>query len=196
MSLRRFYASVDDHNVPSHSIVASLFSWRSLAAPTSSFLHAAINLRPPSVTVSTHTSASNAVASQFHDMPNACMSLCTQSVHSFSSPPHPLRTAPRRFPNMIHFGNRPPLIRISAPPLPTKVFSCATSSQCSHIRLSQGHGCTRSYDGLVSCAVPRSFKARPGGIRCRVWRSVPGGGSTYCIHTRGPRLPRPLPFGS
>ena len=23
----------------------------------------------------------------------------------------------------------------------------------------------------------------------RVWRSVPGEGSTYCIHTRGPRLP-------
>ena len=38
---------------------------------------------------------------------------------------------------------------------PTKVFSFATSSQCSHTRLSQGHGCTKSSDGLVSCAVPR-----------------------------------------
>ena len=25
--------------------------------------------------------------------------------------------------------------------------------------------------------------------------SVPGGGSTFCIHTGGSRLPRPLPFG-
>ena len=29
-------------------------------------------------------------------MPNARMSLCTQSVHSFSYPPRPLRTAPSR----------------------------------------------------------------------------------------------------
>ena len=29
-----------------------------------------------------------------------------------------------------------------------------------------------------------------------VWRTVPGEGSTYCIHTVGFRLPRPLPFGS
>ena len=36
-----------------------------------------------------------------------------------------------------------------------KVFSCATLSQCSRTGLSQGHGCTRSYDSLVSCAVPR-----------------------------------------
>ena len=46
---------------------------------------------------------------------NARMSLCTQSVHSFSFPPRPLRTAPSRFPNMIRFGNRPPLIRRSVP---------------------------------------------------------------------------------
>ena len=31
-----------------------------------------------------------------------------------------------------------------------KVFSCATSSQCSHARLSQGHGCTRSTDGPLA----------------------------------------------
>ena len=43
------------------SLVASLFSWRCLVA---SFLHAAMNLRPPAVTVLTHTSAFNAVA--FH----------------------------------------------------------------------------------------------------------------------------------
>ena len=39
-----------NHNVP--SLVASLFSWRCLAASTSPFLHAAINLRPRFVTVS------------------------------------------------------------------------------------------------------------------------------------------------
>ena len=60
VSLRMFYASLCDNNFP--SFVASLFFWRYLAASISSFLHAAMNLRPPCVTVSTHTSASNAVA--------------------------------------------------------------------------------------------------------------------------------------
>ena len=58
VSLGRFYAFVYNHNFL--SLVVSLFSWQSLAASNSSFLFAAINLRPPSVTVSTHTSASNA----------------------------------------------------------------------------------------------------------------------------------------
>ena len=62
-----------------------------------SFLHAAMNLRPPSVTASTQTSAFNAIVFQSPVMPNARMSLCTQSVHSFSFPPRPLRTAPSRF---------------------------------------------------------------------------------------------------
>ena len=64
----QFYTPVCDNKVP--SLVASLFSWRCLAASTSSFLHAAINLRPPSVTVSTHTSAFKAVAFQSPAMPN------------------------------------------------------------------------------------------------------------------------------
>ena len=51
-----------DHIFP--SLVASLFPRRSLVASTSSFLHAGITLHPLSVTVSTHTSASNAFASQ------------------------------------------------------------------------------------------------------------------------------------
>ena len=38
---------------------------------------------------------------------------------------------------------------------PTKVLSYATLSQCSRNGLSQGHGCTRSSGGLVSCAAPR-----------------------------------------
>ena len=43
-----------DINFP--RLVASLFSWRCLAVSTSYFLHATMNLRLPSVTVSTHTS--------------------------------------------------------------------------------------------------------------------------------------------
>ena len=99
----------------SQSLVASLFSWRCLAASSSSSLHAAINLRPPSVTASTQTSAFNAIAFQSPVMPNARISLCTQSVHFFSFPPRPLRTAPSRFPNMLRFGNHPPLIWRSVP---------------------------------------------------------------------------------
>ena len=109
----KFYTPVCDNKFP--SLVASLFSWRWLAASTSYFLHVAMNLRPPSVTVSTHTSAFNAVAFQPPAMPNARMSLWTQSVHSFSFPPRPLCTALSRFPKTIRFGSRPPLIQRSVP---------------------------------------------------------------------------------
>ena len=74
-----------------------------------------MNLRPPSVTVLTHTSAINAVALQSPAMPNARMSLWRQSTHSFSFPPRPLRTAPPRFPKRFasaaarrSFGGAPP----------------------------------------------------------------------------------------
>ena len=70
---------------------------RFMAASSSSSLHAAMNLRPPSVIASTQTSAFNAIVFQSPAMPNARMSLCTQSVHSFSFPPRSLRTAPSRF---------------------------------------------------------------------------------------------------
>ena len=62
------YASVCDNNFP--SIVASLFFWRCLAASTSYFLNAAMNLRPASETVSTHTSAVNAVAFHYFSFPH------------------------------------------------------------------------------------------------------------------------------
>ena len=75
-----------------------------LASSTSPFLHAAINLRPFTMTVSTHTFASNAVASRSPAIPNARMWFCTQSVHTFFFPPHPLRTAPSRSLNMVRFG--------------------------------------------------------------------------------------------
>ena len=74
-----------------------------------------MSLRPPSVTVSTHTSAFNAVAFQSPAMPNTRMSLWMQSVYSFSFPPRPLRTSPSRFPKTIRFGSRPPLILRSVP---------------------------------------------------------------------------------
>ena len=67
----RFYASVCDDTSP---VYLPLSSSGDVSPPSiSSFLHAAMNLRPPSATVSTHTSAYNAVA--FHPaMPNARMS--------------------------------------------------------------------------------------------------------------------------
>ena len=151
----------------------------------------AINLRPLSVTVSTHTSASNAVASQPPTMPNARISLYTQLVHSFSFPSRPLCTAPSRILNMFRFGNRPPLIRISA----STHKSLLVRSQCPHTRLSLGHGCTRPSDGLASCTVHQWYEAIPGDVRCGVWRNVPGKGPVYCIHIVALRLPRPLPFG-
>ena len=58
-------------------------------ASISYFLHAAMNLRPPSTTVSTHTSAYNAVAFQSPVMPNAgCRSVRNRVT---LSPPHFLR---------------------------------------------------------------------------------------------------------
>ena len=72
----KFYPSVCDNNFPRR--VASLLSWRCLAASTSAFLLEAMSLRPSSATVSTHTSAFNAVAFQSPAMPNVKMSLCTQ----------------------------------------------------------------------------------------------------------------------
>ena len=145
-------ASLCDNSFP--SLVASLSSWRCLAASTSSLLHATMNLcSPPSVTVSTHTSASNAVLFQSSVISNIRMSLCTQSVHSFFFPHRPLRTAPSRFPNTIRFGSRPPHIRMSAPAhksiLVRNVVSMLSQWVISRARL---------YEVIrlsVSCAVPR-----------------------------------------
>ena len=163
MSLRKilrakFYASVCDNNFP--SFLASLFSWRCLAASSFYFLHAVMNLRPPSVTASTHTSAFNAIAFQPPVMPNARMSLCSQSVHSFSFPPHPLRTAPSRFPNMIRFGSRPPLIRMSIS-AHKSIFGRNVVSVLSHRVISRA----RLYEvirwsGLLRCAPTMRSKAR------------------------------------
>ena len=98
-----FYASVYDCNFP--SLVASLFSWRCPAASSSSSLHAAINLRPPSVTALTQTSAFNAIVFQSPVMPNAGC----RSVHSRStlSPSHPVLSAlrPQGFSTRVWFSS-------------------------------------------------------------------------------------------
>ena len=59
----------------------------------------------------------NAGTFQSSPMPDAWMSLCTQSVHSLSFPPRARHTTPSRFLIMIGVSNRPPLIRMSAPTL-------------------------------------------------------------------------------
>ena len=143
------------------SLVASLFSWRCPAASTSYFLHAAMNLRQPSAAVSTHTSASNnVVAFQSHAISNARMSLCKQSAHSFSFPPHPLRTAPSRFPNTIRFGSLPPLIRMSAPAHKSLVVRNVVS-KLSHLVISRArlYEVTR-WSGLLRCAFMMRSKTR------------------------------------
>ena len=91
------HASVRNNNLT--SLVTSLLLAIS-SRVYSSFLNAVMKLRPLSVIVSIHTSASNAVAFQYSAMPNASMSLCTQSVYYFCFPLRFLQTAPSRFPNI------------------------------------------------------------------------------------------------
>ena len=110
------------------------------------------NLRPPSVTVSTHTSAFKAVAFQSTAMPNARMLLWTQSVHSFSFPPRSLRTASLRVPKTIRFGSRPPVIRRSVPAhkslLVRKVVSMLSHSVVLRARLYE----VIRWSGTLCCA--------------------------------------------
>ena len=142
------------------SLVAFLFSWRCLAASTSSFFHAAMHLRPPSVTVPTHASAFNAVAFQPPVIPNARMSLCTQSVHSYSFPRRPLRTAPSRLPNTIRFGS--PAAHSEERPRPQKsllvrnVVSMLSHPIFSRARLYK----VIRWSGLLRCAPMMRSKAR------------------------------------
>ena len=100
--LRR-YAGVGPYRIPSTrrlgyaSVYGNTFSCLAclslfLTMPTRVvlFLHAVIPLCSPSVTGSTYTVASNAVAFQPFALTNARTSLCMQSIHSFFSPPRPL----------------------------------------------------------------------------------------------------------
>ena len=65
---------------------------------------------------------------------------------------------------------------------PTKVFSFATSSRCSHTRLSQKHGCTKSSDGPISCAVPQRYEARLGGEQYNTGEKPTVMLYTYLLH--------------
>ena len=125
-----FYASMCDNNFP--SLLVSLFSWRCLVASISYFLHAAMNLHPPSVTVSTCTSASNAVAFQPPAVLNTRMSLGTQPGQSFPSPRCPLRSAPSGFLNAIPLGSRLPLIRVRSAPAPKRLVVRSVVSMLPH----------------------------------------------------------------
>ena len=91
--------------------------------------------QPPSVTVSTYTSASNPVVFQSPAMPNARMSLCTHSVDSFSFPPRPLRVAPSR-PPATHLNERP------HPQKSSRAQRCLNAFTSGYLK--EGHGCTRS----------------------------------------------------
>ena len=133
VSLRRFYASVYDNNVP--SLVASLFSWRCLAPSTSSFLHAAINLRPPSTRLSQPTRLPPTPS-----LPNRplCQTPGCRSVRSGStlSPSHPVLSAlyPQGFRTRFALANRPSLIQISAPAHEKSLLLRNVVSMHSHTR--------------------------------------------------------------
>ena len=127
VSLRRLYASVyDDSNFSSP--VASLFSWQCQAAPTSSFLQTVINLISPSVTASTHTSASNAIAFQFFLCYAKRPDVALYAIGPVLSALHPqgFRT---RFPLAT---NRPPLIRMMSAPAHKSLIVRNVISMLSH----------------------------------------------------------------
>ena len=192
MSLRRFYIRVYEQNISQFrclSLFLVMFSCTYLFLPPRGH-----KLRPPCVIVLTHTSASNAIASQPPAMPNVRMSLSTQSVHSFYFPPRPLYIAPLRFKNMIRFDDRTPLIRMSTHAhkrlLVRNVVSMLPVPAISMTRLYK----VIRWSSPLRCAPMMRSKTR--WCTMRSVEQVPGEGSMYCTHTVGPRLPRPLPFGS
>ena len=182
-----------DCNFP--SLVASLFSWRCLAASSSSCLHAPMNLRPPFVTASTQTSAFTAIVSQSPVMPNARMSLCTQSVHSFSFPPRPSTHCALKVsehdslwqPPAAHSEER------SRPQKSSRGQRCLNALAPGNLKgtVVRGHP-------VVWSLALRSDDAKQGPVMYGTKFSVVflAEGSTYCTHTGGLRLLRPLPSGS
>ena len=80
---------------------------RTSTALSSSVLHVAINVRPPSITTSHHLPGSNATVfnpSPF-PIPNSLKSSATQTSHSISLHPLPRRPGFSRVPTMIRMGN-------------------------------------------------------------------------------------------
>ena len=90
---------------------------------------------------------------------------------------------------MIRFGNRPPLIRRSVPAHKSLVVRNVVP-MLSHRVISKGT-VVRGHPVVWSLVLrPDHAKQDPVvvyGTKFGV-RSVPGGGSTYCIHTEGLRL--------
>ena len=117
-------------------------------------------LGPPSVTASTQTSAFNAIVFQSPVMPNARMSLLYTVGPLFLLPTRPLRTVPSRFPDMIRFGNRSPLIRRSVPAhkslLVRNVVSMLSHPVISSARLYE----VIWWSGLLRCAPMMRSKTR------------------------------------
>ena len=147
-------------------VPSPLFSWRCLPASTSSFPHAAINLRLPSVTAQPTPLTPKVVAFQPPSMPNARMSLyiCSRST---LSPSHPVLSTlhPQGFrTRFAFFGSRPPLIRMGAP-AHKKKFSHAQRRLSALLTPGylEGHGCTESsirWSGLLRCATMMRSKTR------------------------------------
>ena len=86
--------------------------------------------------------------------------------------------------------NRPPLIRMSASARKSIFVRKQRRLNALTPGYLEGTIIVRGHPMVWSLAL------RPGGVWCGVWRNVPGEGSTYCIHTVEPRLPRSLTFGS
>ena len=130
------------------SLVSSLFSWRCLAASTSSFPNAAMNPRHPPrpsqpIPQPLTPSLSNLPICQTPGCRSVRIGPLSLS-HSVLSALHPLR-----FPNTIGFDSHPPFIRMSVF-AHKSLLVCNVSSMLSHRVISQGRAYTRSSDGLVS----------------------------------------------
>ena len=170
-----------------------LFSRRSLAVSTCFFLHAAMNLRPPFLTVSTHTSASNTVSS--YPLAAKRPDIALYAVGPLVLLPTP--STPHCTINVSQYDSlwQPPTAYSDERPRPQSLLVRSVILMLSHPVISRA----RLYEVirwscLLRCAPMMRSKTR--GVRCGLWSRVLGQGSMYCIHKVGFRLPRSLPFGS
>ena len=183
MSLRRFYASGYHSNFPSRVRLSLILAESSLLS--SSLLHAAMNLRPPSVTYSIHTPASNAVAFQSLAVPNARMSLRRNRSTLFPFDPVLSALHPQAFQTRFALATACRSFRQDS--LPTKISSCATLSQCSHTPLSRGHARFIRWPGCL-CFRPVDAKQDPDVYGAEFGAVFLARGSMYRIHTVAPRV--------
>ena len=105
-------------------------------------------------------------------LPNARPWLATQSFRSSSLPPRPLHNAPSRFPNMICFGDRPPLIRMSVPAhkslLVRNVVSMLSNRVIARVRLYEVY----RWCGLLRYAPILQSKTRWCTVELCSWRRI------------------------